>query len=553
MECLLFLKIFNMKIKFIIILFFLIFAINNTFSQNKVGLYPIYFQNETEKDAFKDSYNLNGYNYIDEKHPLIAFVEQDTSWYWFDFRVANDFVKLPTGSGGLGAVSEITDTIITGSAEGETLIAKHNDGLGNIVGIRVPNFVYYDGTRPNKHIIGQVFANGDGLPKNIFETNTKIEMSGDTAVLYINENNDSLYVEPDKTIYGIPVSNTSPSTGQILKYNGSEYVPADDDISGGTGVDGVVNSAGFSGTTTKTLTLTRSNGLSNLTASFTDNVDDADNNTSNEIQALSKSGATISLSNGGGSISLNDDDATNEIQILSKSGTSLSLSNGGGSVTLGDEDNGNELQTISKSGNTITLSDGGGSVIDAVDDADNDPTNENQTVSEGWGVNVTHTGQDYKVEVDSTEVATLFDLDEKKDIFAYDFVAIKSLASNTETEFKQVTLGGTVYRAYTTVIGSYLEFMQGYIDRKSSGGSNFIIRLYKRSGSTTTLLSTTSVSLLGKTYFSKDYTGVSGSKFVEGDEFYFTVETDATTSEVVINYSIYFSRDSDSSWSGAPK
>ncbi len=542
-----------MKIKFIIILFFLIFAINNTFSQNKVGLYPIYFQNETEKDAFKDSYNLNGYNYIDEKHPLIAFVEQDTSWYWFDFRVANDFVKLPTGSGGLGAVSEITDTIITGSAEGETLIAKHNDGLGNIVGIRVPNFVYYDGTRPNKHIIGQVFANGDGLPKNIFETNTKIEMSGDTAVLYINENNDSLYVEPDKTIYGIPVSNTSPSTGQILKYNGSEYVPADDDISGGTGVDGVVNSAGFSGTTTKTLTLTRSNGLSNLTASFTDNVDDADNNTSNEIQALSKSGATISLSNGGGSISLNDDDATNEIQILSKSGTSLSLSNGGGSVTLGDEDNGNELQTISKSGNTITLSDGGGSVIDAVDDADNDPTNENQTVSEGWGVNVTHTGQDYKVEVDSTEVATLFDLDEKKDIFAYDFVAIKSLASNTETEFKQVTLGGTVYRAYTTVIGSYLEFMQGYIDRKSSGGSNFIIRLYKRSGSTTTLLSTTSVSLLGKTYFSKDYTGVSGSKFVEGDEFYFTVETDATTSEVVINYSIYFSRDSDSSWSGAPK
>ncbi len=38
----------------------------------------------------------------------------------------------------------------------------------------------------------------------------------------------------------------------------------------GSGADGVVSSASFSGTTNKTLTLGRSNGLSDLTASFTD-------------------------------------------------------------------------------------------------------------------------------------------------------------------------------------------------------------------------------------------------------------------------------------------
>ena len=129
-------------------------------------------------------------------------------------------------------------------------------------------------------------------------------------------------------------------------------------------------------------------------ADGTDNVDDADNSITNEIQALSLSGTVLSLSSGGGSVTLpssgggdnwgtqtvvtnttltgagttasplavantvitptwanvqskpagfadgidNIDDAdnsiTNEIQAISLSGTVLSLSNGGGSVTL---------------------------------------------------------------------------------------------------------------------------------------------------------------------------------------------------------------------------
>ena len=111
-------------------------------------------------------------------------------------------------------------------------------------------------------------------------------------------------VEIADNIQGIPVSSTTPANGQVLKYNGSQFVPADDDTSGGSGTDGVVNSAAFSGSSTKTLTLGRSNGLGNVTATFSDAVNDADHSTTNEIQHLSISSNQISLSNGGGTVTL---------------------------------------------------------------------------------------------------------------------------------------------------------------------------------------------------------------------------------------------------------
>ncbi len=60
----------------------------------------------------------------------------------------------------------------------------------------------------------------------------------------------------------------------------------------------------------------------------TDNVNDADSDPSNEIQALSRSGSTVALSLGGGSVSINDGDysPTNELQTLSISGHTLSIS-----------------------------------------------------------------------------------------------------------------------------------------------------------------------------------------------------------------------------------
>ncbi len=132
-----------------------------------------------------------------------------------------------------------------------------------------------------------------------------------------------------------------------------------------------------------------------------DGVIDADSNPSNEIQTLSKAGNTISLSNGGGSVTDEVDDAdnnpNNEIQSITKSGNTVTLSNGGGSFTdeVDDADNNpnNEIQSITKSGNTVTLSNGGGSFTDEVDDADNNPNNEIQNLSlSGNTINLSNGG-----------------------------------------------------------------------------------------------------------------------------------------------------------------
>ena len=175
-----------------------------------------------------------------------------------------------------------------------------------------------------------------------------------------------------------------------------------------------------------------------------DDVDDADNDPANELQTISISGTQLTLSDGGGTITLPssgdggdnwgtqaaatdatitgdgspgnplgvvqgelipewanlqgipvgfaddvdnvedaDSDPTNELQMLSKTGNTIFLSDGGSvtdEVTDQDADPTNELQSISKTGNTIHLSDGG-SVTDAVNDADHNPTNELQTLS----------------------------------------------------------------------------------------------------------------------------------------------------------------------------
>ncbi|KAA3629930.1 MAG: tail fiber domain-containing protein [Bacteroidetes bacterium] len=153
-----------------------------------------------------------------------------------------------------------------------------------------------------------------------------------------------------------------------------------------------------------------------------DGVNDADANPTNELQTISKTGNTVTLSNGGGSFTdeTNDADADpqNELQTISLNGTLVTLSNGGGSFNLpagttdtddqhltlsgttlsiddgnsvdlsplqdgvndADADPANELQTIHKSGDFIVLTNGG-QVEDAVDDADADPMNEIQNLS----------------------------------------------------------------------------------------------------------------------------------------------------------------------------
>jgi len=114
--------------------------------------------------------------------------------------------------------------------------------------------------------------------------------------------------------------------------------------------------------------------------------DDDDKDPTNELQAISKTGNQISLSDGGGSVIDEVDDAdadsTNELQTISRSNDTIYLTDGGFTVlpviVNNDNDSTNELQTISRSNDTIFLTDGGFAVLPVIVNNDNDSTNEIQ-------------------------------------------------------------------------------------------------------------------------------------------------------------------------------
>ena len=90
-----------------------------------------------------------------------------------------------------------------------------------------------------------------------------------------------------------------------------------------------------------------------------DQVDDADNNPTNEIQDIALNGAVLSITNG----------STIDMSVLQDG------------VNDADSDPNNEIQSILLSNDTLYMSNGGQVFlgdygIDLVDDADNDPTNE---------------------------------------------------------------------------------------------------------------------------------------------------------------------------------
>jgi len=77
-----------------------------------------------------------------------------------------------------------------------------------------------------------------------------------------------------------------------------------------------------------------------LHAANAGNSEDADADPANEIQTLIQSGVNVTLSQGGGTISVNDADAdmTNEIQVLSQVGADVTLSKDGGTISVNDAD-----------------------------------------------------------------------------------------------------------------------------------------------------------------------------------------------------------------------
>lgn len=103
-------------------------------------------------------------------------------------------------------------------------------------------------------------------------------------------------------LQGVSVSAVAPTTGQVLKYNGTAWAPGAE----------------------------------------------SDPSTTNELQTLSTATNSLTLSNGGGTVTV-DTDPANEIQELSISGSDLTLSNGGGTVTLPGGADGNGIYSGSGS------------------------------------------------------------------------------------------------------------------------------------------------------------------------------------------------------------
>ncbi len=132
------------------------------------------------------------------------------------------------------------------------------------------------------------------------------------------------------------------AAGQVLKWNGTTWVPADD--AGGNNY-----SAGVGISITGT--------APNFTIS---NTGDNDNDPINEIQVLSLSGDTLSLSNGGGSVNLPPSNTYTAGVGISITGTApnFTISNTGDN----DNDPTNELQTLSLNGPVLSIS-GSGSVV----------------------------------------------------------------------------------------------------------------------------------------------------------------------------------------------
>lgn len=106
------------------------------------------------------------------------------------------------------------------------------------------------------------------------------------------------------------VAQISPAAGQVLKWSGSAWEPQDlIEYTAGAGVD--ITNGTISNTEPDQVVQITGSGATKVTGSYpnfnvfsTDEVDDSDANPTNEIQSLSLSGNTLSLSLGGGSANL---------------------------------------------------------------------------------------------------------------------------------------------------------------------------------------------------------------------------------------------------------
>jgi len=194
---------------------------------------------------------------------------------------------------------------------------------------------------------GYLVAEIDGSITNELQS---ISLNGDTLKL----TQGGYVVLPQSSGSGTSLDNDPANELQTISKSGSTITLSDN------GGSVTVFDGDYSNLTNAPSIPTNTSDLTNDSGFLTSEVD-GDN--SNELQTISKSGSTITLSDNGGSVTVFDGDYSNLTNAPSIPSNTSDLTNDSGFLTSEvDGDNSNELQTISKSGSTITLSDNGGSV-----------------------------------------------------------------------------------------------------------------------------------------------------------------------------------------------
>ena len=258
-------------------------------------------------------------------------------------------------------------------------------------------------------IIGEGTVDQGNFPQILWGTSLfdlKVELDtgmgfndmGTTALVSVPY---SLYAEKARkidTLYLgeiLDVSSITPAIDEVLKWNGSEWIPASDNVAtGGGAVNTSVRFTG-DGTPANPLDIAQqgaSNGQTlkwngNAWVPDNDEFNDPDSDPTNEIQNLSLNGLTLSLSQGGGSVNLPSAPTysagsgisitgmvisnTAPDQVLSLVGTGASSVSGTypnytinstDNVNDADADPNNEIQTLSLTGSNLSLSQNGGTV-----------------------------------------------------------------------------------------------------------------------------------------------------------------------------------------------
>ena len=165
----------------------------------------------------------------------------------------------------------------------------------------------------------------------------------------------------------IDLSAYTNTDNQQISIDGSNVLT----LANGTGADTTVDLSGLLNTDEQDLTAATLTGNSleieiengaPVTVDLSSLVNDADFDITNEIQTVASGDGSVGVVRTGDDFDLsvtlpanNDNDPTNELQTLSQAGTDVTLSDGGGTISVADNDNDstNEIQTVASGDGSV--------------------------------------------------------------------------------------------------------------------------------------------------------------------------------------------------------